>query len=75
MIDLGVEMGFATVTYIRGIERLVALLTYDYTNMTIEHPQKPDFDAVPIIDFALATTDPEAYFKQLKSALASVPSH
>jgi hypothetical protein len=40
--------------------------------MTIEHPQKADFDAVPVIDFALATTDREAYFKQLKFAVEDV---
>jgi isopenicillin N synthase-like dioxygenase len=33
---------------------------------------KRDFDAVPIIDFALADKDPNAYFDQLKFALEDV---
>ena len=33
---------------------------------------KADFDAVPVIDFALSKTDREAYFKQLKFAVEDV---
>jgi len=35
-------------------------------------PPKADFDAVPVIDFALAKTDRAAYFKQLKFACEDV---
>ncbi|KAG6853538.1 putative NRPS-like protein biosynthetic cluster [Blastosporella zonata] len=33
---------------------------------------KQDFEAVPIVDFALAETDPEAYFRQVSFALEDV---
>jgi hypothetical protein len=38
----------------------------------MEQARKADFDAVPVIDFSLATTDRELYFKQLKFAVEDV---
>jgi hypothetical protein len=40
--------------------------------MAIEHSPKAGFDAVPVIDFSLATRDREAYFKQLKFAVEDI---
>lgn len=36
------------------------------------HAPKHNFDDIPIVDFALADTNPRAYFKQLKFALEDV---
>lgn len=38
----------------------------------MEQARKADFSAVPVIDFSLATTNRELYFKQLKFAVEDV---
>jgi hypothetical protein len=42
------------------------------STLLIMAPPKADFDAVPVIDFALAKTDRAEYFKQLKFACEDV---